>query len=163
LVIDGSGSMEEPFGTSTSRWTALRAAVLEVADRAQRTSDREIAWGLIIYDGPLPGPALPFGGVDGGVALPMPTAECPRVIKLEPKLDNWMAIAAALPATSLGGSTPSHKAFELLLSEASATGTPTTVVFATDGAPNDYCDPSSVFPTCEPTSWRPSRSSLKKA
>jgi hypothetical protein len=169
LVLDGSGSMDMPLeftgqdptmmnaGTggapaapaSPSRWNALKDALMDPAGGVVKSLEQDLQWGMVMYDGPLMG-GDPFGG---GMA---PAAECPRLLVVEPKNDNFMAISAVYPMAPLGGSTPTDKALESVvahLGDANApvldgTINPTIVVLATDGAPNDFC---AAFPEFDVT------------
>ncbi|HKU42475.1 MAG TPA: vWA domain-containing protein [Polyangiales bacterium] len=157
LLIDGSGSMADPFGPpdppppgapdagvlpSPTRWDALRETLLDPATGVVPKLAHEIKFGMVMYDGPLGGApiqTLPDGGPATGMP---PTTECPRLATVEPKLDNLDAFNAAFPAIAPGGSTPTHKALAHLISRQPPAGSaadPTYVVLATDGAPNDFC------------------------
>jgi hypothetical protein len=153
LVLDGSGSMEEPLGDRT-RWVALKEALMDPTNGVVKSLEADVLWGMVIYDGPLPVPL--FGpdpalaaGTGGGAAGPTPTDMCPRLVAVDPKLNNYTDLNAVYPAMSLGGSTPTDKAIEAVLQRIPDPGAeqnpdgpvvqPTIVVLATDGAPNDYC------------------------
>jgi len=132
LVVDGSGSMNEALSDSdmTSRWNALRAALLDPSTGALPTLEHAADWGLTLYDGPLPDGT-------GGDAI-----SCPRLVHVAPKADNLSALVKAFPEAPLGGSTPTDRALaalvERLPAPASATD-PQLVVLVTDGQPNDFC------------------------
>lgn len=145
LVIDGSGSMVQALGDS-SRWDALRGALMDPAAGVVKQLEHEVSWGMIMYDGPGGGPQpLP----DGGIAMfsTPPADTCPRLVSVEPAKDNFMAIDAMYPKEPLGGSTPTHKAIQAVVGHLPQGGmqqldthvNPTIVVLATDGAPNDFC------------------------
>ena len=161
LVIDGSASMAEPLvptvstdptlpPTGTSRWDTLRPALMDQMAGVVKVLDPLVKFGMVMYDGPLPGgggglanPTLADGGPSAGMP---PTNECPRLTVIEPALNNFAMLDAAIPAIPPGGSTPTHKAMEQVLSHLPATIAgpdvmvdPVYVVLATDGAPNDYC------------------------
>ena len=136
LVVDGSGSMSEPFGTS-DRWTSLREALMEPTTGVVPTLQAAVIWGLVEYDGP----------IDIGAFFGMPTAgACPRLVVVEPTLNNFAAMDPAYPAAPLGGSTPTHNALDAVLTRVTTPApspdgiiSPTYVVLATDGQPNDMC------------------------
>ncbi|HET8933792.1 MAG TPA: vWA domain-containing protein [Polyangiales bacterium] len=147
LVLDGSGSMVETLG-DTSRWNALRAALMDPTDGVVKSLEHEVKWGMVIYDGLTPGDIqqpLP----DGGVAMfSMPPATtCPRLVTVEPALDNFMPLDMNYASTPLGGSTPTDQALNAVIGHLpDQTGQvldgriyPTIVVLATDGAPNNFC------------------------
>ena len=156
LVIDGSGSMIDLFG-SVSRWDALREVLVNPNDGLIKSLQAELRWGLVLFDGPLPGggpnaTVLPDGGM---IHFPSPPATtCPRTQEVEPQLNNFAALQAALPELPLGGSTPTDKALEHLLQRYPAapasTEGPVSVVLATDGAPNDFCSESFLPPDVRP-------------
>lgn len=147
LVIDGSGSMVDALG-DRSRWTALREALMDPADGVVKTLEHEVAWGVVIYDGATPGD-IRVGLPDGGVAMfsAEPATTCPRVVTVEPKLDNFADIDMAYASSPLGGSTPTDQALQAVVSHLPDLSgqvldgrvNPTIVVLATDGAPNNLC------------------------
>jgi len=102
--------------------------------------EKDLQWGMVMYDGPMT-PPDPFGG---GMVDP---STCPRLVVVDPKNDNFADISAAYPAVPLGGSTPTDKAIEGVVArigDANApvldgTVQPTIVVLATDGQPNNFC------------------------
>jgi hypothetical protein len=152
LVIDGSGSMVTMLG-DTSRWVALRTALMDPTEGIVKTLEHDVQWGMIMYDGTLDIPvALP----DGGVAMfsSPPATTCPRVVSVEPKKDNFDAINMVYPPDPLGGSTPTDKAMQLVIQHlppsAAQAGPdvfvqPTIIVLATDGEPNNLCGAGGVF------------------
>jgi hypothetical protein len=147
LLIDGSGSMLSPLGAKT-RWAAIRESLLDPTNGLIKRFEGRVQWGLFMYDGPsVNGGALVLP--DGGVLMVEPATTCPRVVTVEAKLDNYAAISSVFTAQPLGGSTPTHKALELLLeqlpSEPQARSR-TSIVFATDGEPNDFCQDAGAFP-----------------
>jgi hypothetical protein len=135
LVVDGSGSMQEALSTAdtTSRWSALRGALLDPDEGIIKNQESRVRWGLIAYDGPLEGvdPMTPSG--------PGPAMECPRLVEVAPGLDNFAALDAAFTAEPLGGSTPTDKALQSLLKRAGSPDDSAAVILVTDGQPNDFC------------------------
>jgi hypothetical protein len=168
LVVDGSGSMDEAFESST-RWIALRAALMD-PDGVVASLQAAVRFGLVLYDGPDEGllsmcfapenidpNCLCFSGFEpfccqarcGGMPAAPPTpAECANVMVVQPALSNHAALDGAFPRQPLGGSTPTDRALQRVVSEFSmlapaqpdalAAG-PVIVILATDGAPNDAC------------------------
>jgi hypothetical protein len=142
LVVDGSGSMMESLSRTemTSRWDALHSALMDPTAGVVKTLDHFVKWGFVMYDGPLPGGG--FGMPQAGAAM-----SCPRVVTVEPAMDNFGPIDMAYTTTPLGGSTPTDKALDAVVrhiedmttSSPDTQGGPTIVVLATDGAPNDFC------------------------
>ncbi|MET0386220.1 MAG: vWA domain-containing protein [Polyangiales bacterium] len=150
LVIDGSGSMVEPFGDK-QRWVALREALMDPTNGVVKQLENQVKFGLILYDGPLPGglggQLLPDGGIAMFSTPPASPDQCPRLIAVDANLTNFEPINMALPPDPLGGSTPTDKAVEAVLGHLPPGGQqmldmvtqPTIVVLATDGEPNDFC------------------------
>ena len=148
LVVDGSGSMLEALSPSdaTPRWDALRSALLEPSTGIVSQLQHQVQWAMVMFDGPLPDIARDPS--TAGTAT-----SCPRVVVVEPKLDNFTPIDSAYPRTPLGGSTPTDRALTVVsahLPTAAATQDqhlgPSIVVLATDGAPNDFCE-QTLFPS----------------
>jgi len=145
LVVDGSGSMTDPLdGTmgGTSRWTAIHDALMDPMAGVVKALEHDVKWGFVLYDGTLPG-----GGRRGNNPAGDATV-CPRIISVEPKKDNYADISAVFGVDPLGGSTPTDKALQAVISHLPVGGqgpvldgtvSPTIVVLATDGEPNDYC------------------------
>ena len=147
LVLDGSGSMVELLG-ETSRWNALRSALMDPTDGVVKSLEADVSIGMVLYDGATPGDIqqpLP----DGGIAMfsAPPATTCPRLVTVEPAMNNFMMLDSMFGATPLGGSTPTDKALEAVVSHLpDQTGqvldgriNPIIVVLATDGAPNNLC------------------------
>lgn len=142
LVVDGSGSMVEALsrGAMTSRWDALHGALMDPQMGVVKTLEPFVKWGFVMYDGPLPNM---FGGPSPAGAA----TTCPRIVLLEPAVNNFAPIDMAYTDMPLGGSTPTDKALDAVVRHIEETttispdtqGQPTIVVLATDGAPNDFC------------------------
>lgn len=150
LVLDGSGSMLSPLSAMTqqTRWSALREALMDPAAGVVKSLENDVEWGVVLYDGPLPGGfGLPAMLPDGGVRELPPATTCPRVVVSEPKKNAFMDISMVVGVDPLGGSTPTDKALNVVVSHLDdMTGQvldarvyPTIVVLATDGEPNDLC------------------------
>jgi len=110
--------------------------------------EKDAQWGVVLYDGPPPRGLAPEVALpDGGVKTFPPAETCPRVVVVEPKKEAFLDIAAVVGVDPLGGSTPTDKALEVVISHLpdlsgqvlDARVFPTIVVLATDGEPNDYC------------------------
>ncbi|HEX5660691.1 MAG TPA: vWA domain-containing protein [Polyangiales bacterium] len=131
LLIDGSGSMSASLAglAGPSRFAVLRQALLDPTDGLVTKLAGSVAFGLMIYDGGMSPPGVYVPGL------------CPRVIVVEPALDNTQAISAAYPAEPTGASTPTHYALLDLQDRitASMSTDPSFVLLATDGKPN-LCD-----------------------
>lgn len=91
---------------------------------------------------PMPAPA-PTTPADPA-AMPQ---ECANLMVVNPALSNYAAINSAYPQREVGGSTPTHRALERIVSTLPVTNSaipddmtgPVYVILATDGAPNDSC------------------------
>jgi hypothetical protein len=163
LVLDGSGSMVTPLSSTstdmTSRWVAMRTALMDPTAGVVKSLEHVVKWGMVMFDGPLPAGtviALP----DGGAAMfsSGPATTCPRLVTVEAAKDNFMAIDMAFPPDPLGGSTPTDKALQAVIQHLPTattmgpdqTSSPTIVVLATDGAPNNFCTDSLFPPDVQP-------------
>lgn len=117
LVIDGSGSMDQTFGTGT-RWSALHDALLGV-DGVVTRLESTVRFGMSIYQSGM--------SVDA----------CPVLTGPAPALNNYLAIESAwLPSPA--GTTPTAEAMRSVITGlgAGSPDAPTSIVLATDGAPN---------------------------
>ena len=150
LVIDGSGSMLNPLGMmgEQSRWAALHDALMNPDTGIVKALEKDVEWGVVLYDGPSPGGGNPSVMLpDGGVRMLPPADTCPRVVVSEPKRDAYEDISMVVGVDPLGGSTPTDKALNVVVNHLDdMTGQaldtrifPTIVVLATDGEPNDFC------------------------
>lgn len=153
FVVDGSGSMCETFGSST-RWQALRTALLDPTNGLVYRLQSQVVFGTMIYDGTIDlavavtaqngSPAPMCSGMYTAMKM---AGECPQLIQVTPALDNAAALDAAFPATELGGSTPTHKAMKsavdlmlpMISTNPDVVNSPLYIILATDGAPNDIC------------------------
>lgn len=131
LVLDGSSSMNEPFGTTGTRWQTLRSTLMDPGGIVE-TLQGVVRFGMVIYSG--------ADALAGG-------AECVKLVTVEPALDNYATLLAQYPADPIGMGTPTHKAVEHVVNNLPVLNEqvldmnidPTFVVLATDGAPNDRC------------------------
>jgi Mg-chelatase subunit ChlD len=144
LVVDGSGSMADPLEPGLTRWDALHDALFGPSSLIAEL-ESEVRWGMMIYDGTLPGAAA-LALPDGGPATGTPPTECVRLSRVDPKLANGAGLLSAYPALAPGGSTPTHHALQAILDATAMPAAPIAdavggdlVVLATDGAPNDFC------------------------
>jgi Mg-chelatase subunit ChlD len=149
LVIDGSGSMLSPLSAMSeqTRWAALYDALMNPDSGIVKALEKEVEWGVVLYDGPSPGGNPNVMLPDGGVRMLPPADTCPRVLTVEPKKEAYADISAVVGVDPLGGSTPTDKALNVVVNHLEdMTGqvldgrvNPTIVVLATDGEPNDFC------------------------
>ena len=158
FVVDGSGSMCAPFGETTTRWQALRSALLDPMKGLIYRLQNAVRFGITLYDGTIdpmlsdatsliqnPPCALIYATL-GGKNMGM----CPQLLEaMPPKLDNASAIDMVFPQVELGGSTPTDRVAAHVIDALIASQVParpdepapskTYVILATDGAPNDIC------------------------
>jgi hypothetical protein len=149
LVIDGSGSMLNPLSAMSeqTRWSALYEALMNPDSGVVKSLEKEVEWGVVLYDGPSPGGNPNVMLPDGGVRMLPPADTCPRVLTVDPKKEAFAEISTIVTADPLGGSTPTDKALNVVVNHlddmsGQALDTrvyPTIVVLATDGEPNDFC------------------------
>jgi hypothetical protein len=154
FLVDGSGSMCEPFGNST-RWTELRNALVAKPAGLVYKLQSVASFGLYIYDGSvdfmLAQSAAPATGGGGGGASMCEAAAtfrrmmgmCPQIVEVKPADNNAATIDKMFPASTLGGSTPTDKAMNYLVDQLVGMRTmgsaPQYILLATDGQPNDIC------------------------
>jgi len=127
MVIDRSGSMDNPFG-GTDRWDAVYQALMHPTDGVVKALEHQIRFGLVIYS------------YNKGEAI------CPSLVEvLPPVLDNYTAIDEIYSKTKPfpSGETPtgdSLAAVVLALDEMHLPE-PKLIVLATDGLPDRCEDP----------------------
>ena len=150
FVVDGSGSMCEPFGNST-RWGELRGALLTMQTGLVYRLQSVAAFGLYVYDGSVDFMlAQSGGGAPSGGMIPQCEVEatlrrmmgmCPQIVEVKPGDNNAAMIDKMFPANPLGGSTPTDKAMNYVVDQLVAMGSavPQYILLATDGQPNDIC------------------------
>jgi hypothetical protein len=149
FVIDGSGSMCEPFGSST-RWTSLRTALLDKTKGLFYRVTQQAALGLYLYDGTIDFQLSSQAASGPAATCTSPSTRnrlmggmCPQIVEVKPAVGNAAALDKKYPATELGGSTPTDKAMSYVvgdLMKLRGTSTdPQYIILATDGQPNDIC------------------------
>lgn len=123
LVLDGSGSMDAPFGSGT-RWTVLRDALIGPSGVVTKL-ESVVEFGSAIYSN----------------ADPM---SCPSMHEVAPGLQNLHAIEQAFPTKEPGGGTPTGEALQKVVDSLPAFvpgpdtvgRTAPIIILATDGEPN---------------------------
>lgn len=121
LVVDQSGSMDEPFGAQT-RWEAMRSTLIGMQSGIVTDLQSNVRFGLSLYNNPQG---------DG---------PCPVVDTIGPQLDAQDEITTVLDASGPDGDTPTAESLELALQtlqEDDWVG-PKYLLLATDGVP-DTC------------------------
>lgn len=160
FVVDRSGSTSDPYPGSTSRWQAIYDALMDSKAGVVTRLQSVARFGMVLFDGPLEAaasdvvngvfcliPGMPCQTPDAG--QPAATTSCPRLVIVNPALDNYTAIQTAYqPAGPAGGLTPTARSLEAaykLIREPDqrldqrAQG-PAFVVLCTDGKPNGCID-----------------------
>lgn len=148
LLVDRSGSMARELEADTSRWVALRSALIDPTTGLVPGVQAVVNLGLALYTGPDRGQI----GNEDTVMQPDPdfieTDVCPYLVQVPIAASNGAAISAAyLPATirpDSMGQTPTGESLEAAL-PALTTLDPAlfpgrkVIVLATDGEP-DLCE-----------------------
>jgi hypothetical protein len=152
FVVDGSGSMCEPFGSGT-RWTELRRALMDPMIGLIVRLQNRAKFGMMIYDGSID-PALLLMGTGGGTmgsgcaggGNRLGAIGCMGLMEVPAALDNAQAIGAMFPQSELGGSTPTDLAMKQAVDNLIALQPgldlnlyPQYIILATDGQPNSIC------------------------
>jgi len=159
FVVDRSGSTDGAFPGSTSRWQALYDSLMAQPDGLIFKLQSVAYFGMVLFDGGeenvgawanvvtdwmcIFDPSLcadaGTAGADGGA----PVAACPRLIPIDPKLNNYNDINTAYQAAGPGGSTPTalalDSAYQMVSTAATAPDVdsgPQYVILCTDGEPN---------------------------
>lgn len=125
LVIDGSGSMNAPFGNGT-RWSVLREALVGANGVVTRL-EGVVKFGMTIYGNSNP-------------------AMCPALVEVKPPaLNNLAMMSGAYPQVETGGGTPTGEALQGVVDSLPDFSQPTLdgpqekapiIILATDGEPN---------------------------
>lgn len=123
LVVDQSGSMDEPFDNGDTRWEAMENTLVGT-DGVVTQLQSNIRFGISLYNG---------GGGPGG-------GSCPDVNTLAPQLDAADEIGGLLAAEQPGGETPTGESIEEITTDllADTWEGEKVMVLTTDGEP-DTC------------------------
>jgi len=148
LLVDRSGSMSQELEADTSRWTALRTALIDPTAGLVPTVQAAVNLGLALYTGPDRGRV----GLESTATEPDPdyveTEVCPYLVQVPIAANNGAAIQTAYVPASIRpmslGQTPTGESLEAAL-PALTTLDPAlypgrkVIVLATDGEP-DLCE-----------------------
>ncbi len=127
VIVDRSGSMgdqEFPEDSGTSRWVAVRDALLDTPDGLIFSLQSSIRFGFVTYSG---------------------AGSCPNLETVACSLDNYDAIDDSYRDQSPGGDTPTGDSITAVLAmldtlvPTADDGDPTIFILATDGEP-DTCE-----------------------
>jgi hypothetical protein len=125
LVVDGSSSMNAPFGGMGTRWQVLKDALVGQNGVVAKL-ESVVHFGMMIYSNSDP-------------------MKCPGTTEVKPALNNYMAISGAYPAMETGGGTPTGEALQQVVDSLpdftmaapdQSVEVPPIIVLATDGEPN---------------------------
>jgi hypothetical protein len=134
IVVDGSGSMNEPFGAGT-RWTELQKALIDPMAGVVPQLETAVEFGLNIYQ---------------SAELGM----CPSLTQVAPALMNAMPITTSYQTIMPNGGTPTGEALQAVVDmmpdvSMMPDADPHVILLATDGMPNGCGGlPASVTAMC---------------
>ncbi|HET8935635.1 MAG TPA: vWA domain-containing protein [Polyangiales bacterium] len=137
LVVDGSSSMNAPFGGGT-RWSVLREALVG-ANGVVTKLESAVMFGMTIY----------------GNSNPM---ACPQLVEVKPPaLNNLMTMSGMYPMVETGGGTPTGEALQGVVDSLPDFSEPVLdgpqpkapiIILATDGEPNGCNEALAAAATC---------------
>jgi hypothetical protein len=164
FVVDRSGSTADPYPGSASKWQAMYDALM-TPDTGVISKLQSVAYfGMVLFDGgDMAGVAIASGIVggifcmldpascaDAGTVADAGAPACPRLIVVDPALNNYEKINAAYQPSGPGGTTPTALALQAaysLLPDQQVLDQVVGeqfVVLATDGLPNGCMESFSV-------------------
>lgn len=128
LLIDRSGSMAETFSGGTSRWDALKAALVGVPDGVVTKLQSKVRFGATLYTNDRSG-------------------TCPNLDAIDPRMDNAPDIKKLLDGNSPSQDTPTGESLDATAQKLHDTTPieggdgPRIVVLCTDGEPDTCANP----------------------
>ena len=133
LLLDQSGSMVDPYGT-TDRWNALRSALISSTGVVSKLRDKLI-FGATMYSAV---------SQDDGNGRQVGVAPCPRLISRPRVANNFNPIRQMLMNASPIEDTPTAESIDAVVADFAANppmaGSPPIIVLATDGLPDTCAD-----------------------
>lgn len=130
LLVDQSGSMDEDFGGSGSRWDVLRDSLLDVPDGLIYDLQSVVEFGLALYSARSNDDGLPIG-------------DCPLLTTVPPGIDNYDAIEAVYGPADTISDTPTGDSMDAVVAMLSSApdpeSDPAIIILCTDGEP-DRCE-----------------------
>ncbi|MEJ7597928.1 MAG: vWA domain-containing protein [Kofleriaceae bacterium] len=133
LILDQSGSMSEPYG-STDRWNGLRNALIDPTTGVVANLESKVVFGATLYSGV----SQSVNGTQVGIA------PCPRLISRPRALNNYNAIRSMLQNANPIEDTPTAESIDAIRADFAANppmaGSPPIIVLATDGLPDTCAD-----------------------
>jgi len=137
LLVDQSGSMNEPFGNG-DRWQVLRRSLMNQQTGVVNRLQAEVRFGLALYS-----------SRNGA-------APCPSITNVAPSLNNYMAIDSAYPAptSAIIEDTPTGESIDAASTTLQAINEPgqKVIVLATDGEPDTCANPDPETPAAREVS-----------
>lgn len=130
LIVDRSGSMASedfPTGSGTTRWDALRDALLDTPDGLLFSLQSSVRFGFVTYE-------------SGGRG-----STCPNLVTVPCAIDNYSTIETSYTGQDPAGGTPTGDSMTAVLGmldtlvPTADAGDPTIFILATDGEP-DTCE-----------------------
>ncbi len=127
VIVDQSGSMNQSFGATGSRWDVLKASLL-ADDGLFAALQSQVRFGLVLYS-----------SIEGG-----PT--CPLLTRVDVAINNLAAIRAAYEPQAALEDTPTGDTIDSVVTQLQGTplltgDDPTIFVLATDGEPDTCAEP----------------------
>jgi hypothetical protein len=134
IVVDGSGSMVDPYG-GTTKWEALREALIDPSAGIVAQLDDSVRFGLTVFQSIMMADWMP--------GQPLPMLGCPILTGPDAALNNYEPIRDAIaPITPVGG-TPTAEAMAAVVAKLQASSAAPDsdvgiqiVLLVTDGEPN---------------------------
>ncbi|MBN1655729.1 MAG: VWA domain-containing protein [Deltaproteobacteria bacterium] len=131
FVIDRSGSMSESYTGSTSRWQAVYDALMAENEGVIARLQRTVEFGIMLFDG---------------------EGTCPRLVTVDPAINNYDPIDAVYSTSSPGRITPTamalNAAYAIVPDQQTQLDTqfkPHYVILCTDGEPNGCPEATGFF------------------
>ncbi len=125
LLIDRSGSMNDPIG-GTTRYNAVRTSLVDGTNGVVTKLQSKAYFGASLYSTDAP---------------------CPKLYSVGRQINNHSAIAGLIASQSPAGNTPTGGSIDQVVADFAANpppaGSPPIIVLATDGLPNN-CDGNST-------------------
>jgi von Willebrand factor type A domain len=148
LLLDQSGSMNDPFPPAPDRWEALRTALIGTNDDGvlfQLQSSLDMGATLYTYDS------------EG-------TATCPELQEVPQAINNADAIANVLENNEPVDDTPTAESMDAVVASFPASSDrPRVIVLATDGNPDNCVDPAANDNQPDPVSQALSETAVQNA
>jgi hypothetical protein len=147
FIVDRSGSTADAYPGSTSKWQAMYDALMDPNEGVIAKLQSVAYFGMVLFDGDIASGVIDIVSCALGVCPDAATATCPRLVIVNPALDNFNAIKAQYEFSGPGGTTPTAlalaAAYKLIPDNQPVLDRKTGAHFAvlcTDGLPNGCID-----------------------